>query len=124
MVAYLVIATIIYGGVIVPFVRINTYFRRVVMSVYAVVFAYYAALLATAWVLYQYNKGLRKNKEVRNTPTTLKRHHRSLESIVATTDGFDLFANHLVKEFSIENLAFVFEMMQIKHQAIAHGYVL
>ena len=46
----------------------------------------------------------------------------SLESILLSKDGFDLFATHLVNEFSIENLAFVFEVMQIKNEAINHRY--
>merc|ERR1712154_226288 len=38
-------------------------------------------------------------------------------------DGFDLFANHLVKEFSIENLFFIFEMVQIKHELIVNQLI-
>eukprot|EP01084_Bolivina_argentea_P138879 244404_1 len=42
----------------------------------------------------------------------------SLEEIVSIKDGFDLFADHLVKEFCIESLLFLFEMMQIKDQLL------
>ena len=46
-----------------------------------------------------------------------------LEELLSTKDGFDLFANQLVKEFSIENLFFVYEVMQTKRDAIDHNLV-
>ena len=42
----------------------------------------------------------------------------TLEQIMSCKDGFDLLADHLVREFCIENLLFLYEMAQIKHQLI------
>ena len=44
--------------------------------------------------------------------------HLSLDEILVSADGLDLFANHLVTEFCTENILFVFELMQIKREAI------
>lgn len=46
----------------------------------------------------------------------------SLEEILGTKNGFDAFANHLVREFSVENLFFLFEMMQIKDQCVNNQF--
>eukprot|EP01084_Bolivina_argentea_P153916 268343_1 len=42
----------------------------------------------------------------------------TLEEILTTKDGFDLYMMHLVRTFSVESLLFLFEMMQIKKQII------
>ena len=71
-------------------------------------------LLSTYWVIRQYNNELLRNDALRNGESK----KMSLEDILATKDGFDLFANHLVNEFSIENLTFVFQVMQMKYEAM------
>ena len=49
--------------------------------------------------------------------------HIPLKDILSTKDGFDLFANHLVNEFSTENLFFLFEMMNVKREILDNGLV-
>lgn len=43
-----------------------------------------------------------------------------LEEILSTRDGFEMFTNHLVLEYSVENMLFVLEMEIIKDEIIAN----
>eukprot|EP01083_Nonionella_stella_P017886 50081_1 len=47
----------------------------------------------------------------------------SLEEILKTRDGFDVFANHLIREFSTENLFFLYEVMQVKNEMLMKNLV-
>lgn len=70
-------------------------------------------MIPTVWVIRQYNEDNRgRAKSLAD---------KSLEDILLSKDGFDLFASHLVKEFSTENLFFVFEMMQMKAECVRNG---
>ena len=102
---WLLVWVAIYGGLIIPFVPIDTYIRMVVTNVFASCSLYGAALISTWWVVWMYERELKKNNEVRNID---KKQHISLENILKNADSFDFFANHLVKEFCIENGACVF----------------
>lgn len=42
----------------------------------------------------------------------------TMAQILKGKEGFECFANHLVREFSVENLFFLFEAMQIKTECI------
>ncbi|ETO22543.1 hypothetical protein RFI_14658 [Reticulomyxa filosa] len=44
----------------------------------------------------------------------------SLEKILSDKYGFELFAAHLVKELSLENILFLTEYMQLKHFIVVH----
>eukprot|EP00481_Brizalina_sp_1-RS-2013_P003374 TRINITY_DN9118_c0_g1_i1.p1 TRINITY_DN9118_c0_g1~~TRINITY_DN9118_c0_g1_i1.p1 ORF type:complete len:107 (-),score=4.64 TRINITY_DN9118_c0_g1_i1:35-355(-) len=39
----------------------------------------------------------------------------SMNKVIAHYDAFKLFINHLIKSFSVENLLFLVEFVQIKH---------
>ena len=80
--------------------------------------SYFTCLLQTYWVIGQYVKQLKLHANSEELT------HFKLEQVLCTKDGFDLFANHVVKEFSVENLFFVFEVMQMKHELISNKLVI
>ena len=53
-----------------------------------------------------------------NSPRRSRNRRLSLQDTFRLKNGFDYFANHLVREFSVENLFFLFEAMQIKNECI------
>ena len=69
-------------------------------------------------ILYQTNA--RESVRLRRVESISHTKQMPLEDLLSTKDGFDIFANQLVKEFSIENLFFVYEVMQTKKDAITH----
>ena len=87
---------------------------------------YLMCFVSTYWAIKQYEKQqkhqslLQRQKSLNSTAREHIENRLSLEDILATKDGFDVFANHLVKEFSIENLFFVYEMVQIKNELHIH----
>lgn len=85
------------------------------------------SLIPTHWVIMQYNKQCKKQLiyqiEKSESASEYVNNRLTLEQILATKDGFDVLANHLVNEFSIENLFFVFELVQIKKELIDHGLI-
>ena len=91
-------------------------FRLLIMNIWACGVCYAYCFIATYWVIWQYKKQL-KQFEVDGGIKKM-----SLEELLLSKDGFDLFATHLVNEFSIENLAFIFEVMRIKKEAIKHRF--
>ena len=96
------------------------------MNIWTVIAAYVACFISTKWVIKQYHKQQSDNLEIQKLLTSNQeahKHHLPLEDILSRSASFDLFANHLVKEFSIENLAFVFEVMQIKLETVNRGFV-
>ncbi len=118
---FMCFAVISYIGLVLLFPSASN-IRLVITNLFAAIGCYTICLISTYWVIKQYYKQLCANIE-EQTSKDLKGDIRrfSLEEILSTKDGFDLFANHLVKEFSIENLAFLFEVMQVKDEAINNG---
>ena len=100
--------------------------RRIIINIIACLPGYVWIYIATKWCVIKYNKQLPQELSEmmdRSNVSASGQCHKttsrlSLEQILATEDGFDIFANHLVKEFSIENLFFIFEMMQIKNDVL------
>ena len=88
----------------------------IVGNVASVGVCYTVCFIQTMWVIRQYVTKLKLHS------STEELTHFKLEQVLSTKDGFDLFANHVVKEFSIENLFFVFEMMQMKHDLVENRY--
>ena len=75
-------------------------------------------IIMTRFIEYKYTQKMdRQSVEKRMTENI------SLKTILGNKDGFDLFAHHLVKEFSIEHLTFLFEIMQLKYDIIDNGLI-
>ena len=109
------IGLVMYFAVIVPFFKVESNNRVIAINVVASLSCYALSIVPSFWVIRQYCKEMgqrTRSKSIEN--------RKSLEQIICTEDGFDLFANHLVKEFSTENLFFLFEMMQLKHNCITN----
>ena len=90
--------------------------RALCMNIWSCTCCYTYCYVATYWVIKQYKKQLNqfdKNRE----GIQMK-----LLDILSSKDGFDLFASHLVNEFSLENLAFIFEVMEIKRECANHRF--
>merc|ERR1719384_2651889 len=96
-----------------------SWFHVLCMNMFCCLGCYILSFVSTHWVIKQYEK--QQNKYKLNM--ALIGNRLSLEEILSTKDGFDLFANHLVKEFSIENLFFIFEMVQIKHELVVNQLI-
>ena len=109
---------IIFGFIGVFMGDEDTTLRRIINNIWTCCAAYCYCFIETYWVMRQYEKQLVANKDISESIKKVQ-----LEDMLKDKDGFYLFANHLVKEFSIENLMFVFEVMQIKYEVIQHGYV-
>ena len=75
-----------------------------------------SGFISTYWIYKEYQRIIKQNAQINTDNANVL----SLEEILRTKDGFDLFANHLVKEFSTENLLFLFQMVQIKQQAVVN----
>ncbi len=73
-------------------------------------YCYYLAFISTHWVIHKYNK------QCLQTPSNKQ---LSLEYILSDATGFTLFADYLVKQFSIEHLLFLFDIMKLKQELIA-----
>ena len=80
---------------------------------------YAYCFIATRWVNKQYGKIKKYEDEVTEKVKNGESKGLLLTEILSTKDGVDLYAYHLVKEFNIENLLFIFEMMIIKNQLIS-----
>ena len=84
---------------------------------------YVFSFASTWWVIKQYQKKLKKqNNHDHNQDDPSSIQFMTLEQVLNTEDGFEVFANHLVNEFSTENLFFVLEMMQIKNQVAENKF--
>ncbi|ETO29255.1 hypothetical protein RFI_07868 [Reticulomyxa filosa] len=60
-------------------------------------------------------------KEKNGTKLAIEVSHQvSLEDILSEKNGFELFASHLVKELSLENILFLVEYMQLKYFITVH----
>eukprot|EP01083_Nonionella_stella_P168976 571916_1 len=71
-------------------------------------------LIATQWVILQHQK--RQNIETQLAEQVI--HGVALQDVLRNADIFDYFALHLVKEWSIENLIFLYECMQFKTDCV------
>ena len=106
-------------AVISALFHIQSEVRAIIINVWVNGFCYVYCFISTYWVIRQYHKQLRELSDDKMIFKEL-----TLDEILMSKDGFDLFANHLVNEFSIEHLAFLYEMMQIKQEAIDNRCVL
>ena len=120
------ICMFVYAGVMLAW-RIDAYFRIVCENLLCSLTCYAFSLIPTYWINKQYRKQEKWNMRFSNFNNADDKsqsiRYISLEDILSTKDGFDLFADHLVREFSIENLFFVFEVVQIKNEVLKHRYV-
>ena len=96
----------------------GTNIRVVARNVQNCAICYAFGLFPTCWVILQYKKELKHKGNIGGTGAEFM----SLEEMLATKDGFEIFANHLVNEFSTENLFFVLEVMQIKSQMLQNKF--
>ena len=130
------VALVVYIVVIIFYLALTTIYkdpasteRRIVINLIACVAPHTIGFVATFWAVRQCRKQYYKELKSKMGDTTRKFSDSSafsemtLEHILATRDGFDLFANHLVKEFSIENLFFIFELVQIKNELLTHRMI-
>ena len=91
----------------------NMHLRLIMTNLSSCCICYAFSFASTYWVIRKYNKQLVSMEPSASEPAGSPRgntklastfNHVRLESILASKDGFDLFANHLVNEFSTENL--------------------
>ena len=106
-------AFIFYSAVIVPLLGVSSILRIIIVNITMGTLCYAYCYISTVWVIHKYNK-LTKETNVINSNTPM-----TLEQILTIKDGFDMFADHLVRQFCIENLLFLFEMMLVKNQLIS-----
>eukprot|EP01084_Bolivina_argentea_P266445 451933_1 len=100
----------------------GTNLRFILMNMFTCFCCYFMSFVSTHWVLKQYEKHLLEFKLFEETQNEVSV-RLTLEEILSTKIGFDIFASHLVTEFSIENLFYIFEMVQIKNQLILHKLI-
>ena len=140
---FLICNLILYLIVIIILNDVSSNIRVIATNITSGIMCQGFALISTYWSIKQYNKlhepqntklkRYRSRTDSLETTSTDNHHHNlhqlnefpnmtylTLQDILSTELGFDLFANHLIKEFSIENLFFLFEIMQIKQQCINH----
>ena len=123
--AAMILCTLVYGGVMFC-VGIDTRLRVILENLLCSLTCYAFCLVPTYWINKQYEKQQAWNiqyNEMREREKSQSIIYLPLEELLSTTDGFDLFADHLVKEFSIENLFFVFEVIQIQNEVLKHQYL-
>eukprot|EP00483_Globobulimina_turgida_P007933 UN07949 len=125
----MIIMGIIEGVVFGPLINPSSNLSTLVLNIWANMSLYIYSLVPTYWVIKQYEKQLAANNPYQQkleNNSSLSRDNMnklSIEEILKTKDGFEIFANHLIREFSIENLFFVFEIMQTKHEIISKKLV-
>eukprot|EP01083_Nonionella_stella_P067055 177098_1 len=104
--------------------------RIMLMNMFTCTACYTMSFVSTHWVIKQYNTQ-RKKLELctqlllSNSASVMNevKSRLTLTEVVSTKDGFDSFANHLVREFAIENLFFVFEVVQIKNELVSNRLI-
>lgn len=115
----LMIGITIYWCIIVPFFGMYSVTRILFMNLNMCLGCYAYCYISTCWVINMYGKQKKYYEQFAKDTVENKEHRNmTLEEILSAKDGFDLLADHLVKEFCIESLLFLFEMMQIKDQLI------
>ena len=106
---------IVCGIIVLLFMDRIWNIRLIATNILASVICYLWSFISTKWVITKYENEIIKH----NKHNQYNEKYLGLEQVLSTKDGFKLFANHLVQEFSIEHLFFLFEMMQIKNKLIA-----
>ena len=91
--------------------------RLIITNITMTIMCYCCSFISTKWVITRYQKELIKKTICLNT--SVLENNISFEDILSSKTGFKLFADHLVKEFSIEHLFFLFEIMLIKNDLLA-----
>ena len=120
MCGVLFLVMLIYGAIAVPFLGYDSITRLIVINLDMSLGCYGYCFISTAWASRQYERQIKYYEELaKNTVEKRGYQNMTIEEILSTKDGFDLLADHLVKEFCIENLLFIFDMMQIKNQLIS-----
>eukprot|EP01083_Nonionella_stella_P156258 505803_1 len=113
-IASYIVTTIIFG----EHVAMQKLVRHVLLTVELAVWIH----LCTKWVLDKYRMQLIEHnlyvQQQNDTQATVK-----LSNIVKNEETFELFALYLVKEFSIENLIFLYESTRFKEKCVADGFV-
>eukprot|EP01084_Bolivina_argentea_P087681 158353_1 len=107
-------------GILIPDITSNN--RIIPTNLVSAMLSYLPCFISTYWAIKQYNKQKLIHMMHRNIDYDDNK-HLSLAKILSNKDGFDLFANHLVKEFSGENLFFIVEVIQLKNDVIAQKLV-
>ena len=117
--AYFFLVHIIYIAVIAPTIPFDSNLRILVTSLFACFVAFSASWISTIWIVWQYHK-MRSRQRAHRATEDLSPSSSELEfeDVLSNKIAFDLFAVHLVNEFSIENLAFLLEAMQIKQDLV------
>ena len=93
---------------------------RVICNNMLLGYAGYAVILVyTFWVLRKYKQQMSAQQV--DDEENIKR--LSLKQVLSTKIGFKLFADHLVRELSIEHLFFLYEIMQLKYELLYQKYV-
>ena len=123
-----IICLTIYFIVCFVFPDTTSNIRVIATNLSSCTMCYALASVSTTWVLWQYSLHNKSHMETLKRYSTLNadtefEHLLTLNQILSTAEGFDMFANHLVKEFSTEHLYFVFEVMQIKRLVVHNKYV-
>eukprot|EP01084_Bolivina_argentea_P059727 109108_1 len=108
--------TIIYIGTTVIFAdaAVVVVARSIMITTDIILLTY----TSTKWVMDRNDDRISKNENENRVG-----HHVKLQEVLQDDDMFDLFTLHLVKEFSIENLMFVFSAMQFKLECVNNGFV-
>ena len=122
----------LYLAVSTLFADTESNIRIIATNISSCCMCYAFNFISTNWVLKQYriyNKSQGINIEgtkpyIVPERSVDPRNMMTLGQILSSKEGFDMFANHLVREFSTENLYFIFEMMQIKTLAVDNKYVM
>eukprot|EP01083_Nonionella_stella_P276205 938367_1 len=106
--------------------------RYIAFNMFTCLCCYIMAFVSTHWATAQFtaqrkmHQPLFEEMHLNQTLDEVQKDVKSrlsLEEVLSSRDGFDVFANHLVREFSIENLFFVFEMVQIKKELLKHQLI-
>ena len=66
------------------------------------------------------NTQTKKKQKNKNKPKPWVKNPLRFEEIVSNKLGFEFFTNHLVSEYSVENILFVLELEIIKDEIIEH----
>eukprot|EP01084_Bolivina_argentea_P093456 168071_1 len=113
---WFIIFCVIFVGVVIPFLTMGSVTRVCTMAYLTCFVAFGCVLTWTAYPIYQLQK--------RNKLLQLQNSHNkcmSFTRFLSYRDGFESFAEQLIREFSLENLLFLLEMTQIKKQILNIG---
>jgi len=92
--------------------------RAVMLYAGLTVFTGLETYISTKWVIDQFHKRRRRSITQSQINGAV-----SLSMLLKSKEGFEAFAAHLVHEFCIENLLFLFEAMHFKMQCLRSGLI-